>query len=579
MAGPPSKAERPILKSIFSSFGRRRTAAVAAAVLVIANVIGFGAYFSRHPAERPHAVPTTEATPSWRLEASSDTPDPTRRPNGRTQVEGATATAPVDPAEIVTPELLRAANRSPCAPDPSSKADVRQFGAKGNGRTDDTEAIQKANDAVAKRGGGRVVFPPGVYRAMGVQQDSCVEFTGSKYATLLHPDGTSPAAIIEGRLRSTDGSIARNSRVLTVESTRGIRPGVLVAIQAADGRSRLQRTKLSSSLTPYVKTITVQNTKGLQRGWRNYLYVENEVISYDGISGNNLLNVQRGLFGTPQTHHGAGRVVAQAQRMYAVVVRVTGKRITLDRPSSMRVQNADVKIGALGMSVVGLTLDGRRRPPGVADANPLPLSYQLSRWVTLRDSTIKNGDHGGVRFDMGTRDSVIEDNAFIDHGDAGDEMGSAIWLFRGATDNVVRGNAISGHTFTGVTVDDRTIHSTEFDAESNGNTIEDNTIDMPSFAPTKSAAIFIAGSSGCRVINNTTSNARTGVMVARSAQAPISSVAHQNSVRDNIFAGHNVAIYVSGSDNDFVRNEIRETQNAWKNSGQRNRFIDNTIIS
>src|SRR3954471_19014361 len=40
---------------------------------------------------------------------------------------------------------------------------VRDFGAKGDGRTKDHAAIQKAVDACAARGGGTVLVPPGTY--------------------------------------------------------------------------------------------------------------------------------------------------------------------------------------------------------------------------------------------------------------------------------------------------------------------------------------------------------------------------------------------------------------------------------
>ena len=41
--------------------------------------------------------------------------------------------------------------------------DVRQFGAKGDGKTLDTAAIQKALDECGKAGGGVVRFPAGTY--------------------------------------------------------------------------------------------------------------------------------------------------------------------------------------------------------------------------------------------------------------------------------------------------------------------------------------------------------------------------------------------------------------------------------
>ena len=51
------------------------------------------------------------------------------------------------------------------AESPSSAAvfDVRQFGAKGDGRTLDTSAIQEALDECGTAGGGAVRFPAGTY--------------------------------------------------------------------------------------------------------------------------------------------------------------------------------------------------------------------------------------------------------------------------------------------------------------------------------------------------------------------------------------------------------------------------------
>ena len=54
---------------------------------------------------------------------------------------------------------------------------VRQFGAKGDGTSDDTKAIQSAIDAAAARGGA-VFVPPGIYRSAELQMRPHVALTG-----------------------------------------------------------------------------------------------------------------------------------------------------------------------------------------------------------------------------------------------------------------------------------------------------------------------------------------------------------------------------------------------------------------
>ena len=67
------------------------------------------------------------------------------------------------------------------APATQTSADTvinaRQFGAKGDGKSDDTKSIQGAIDAAAARGGA-VFLPPGVYRAADLQMRPHVSLTG-----------------------------------------------------------------------------------------------------------------------------------------------------------------------------------------------------------------------------------------------------------------------------------------------------------------------------------------------------------------------------------------------------------------
>lgn len=521
------------------------------------------------------ATPVVE-TPSWRLESGSiGAPLASPRP-GPSASEAGISPSPYAEEEQVSDQMLLAASRSPCTDNPGVVADVRRYGAAGDGIADDTRAVQRASDAVEARGGGRVHFPAGVYKVMGAEQGSCVRLTGTG-ATLIHPDGRTGEPIIQSRLHTTTGSMARGSRVLRVASTRGIRPGVLVAVQAAGGPSRVQRTTLSRPLAPYVSTADLATTKGFQTRWRTMVFVGPELVTYSGVDGDALQNIHRAQAGTGQTYHDAGTMVAQAQRLYAVVVRVTSNRVILDRKAKVDVSGANVMTGSVGTSVDGLTFDGNRRPRGAA-TNPFPIDYRLARWAVVAGSTFRHGDHGGVSFDMGTRDSRIEGNYFTENGDPLHKLGAAIWLYRGATNNVVRGNTIRGRTFGGVMVDDRTEGATEFDADSNFNTIEANRIDLVGFADAPwNAGVVISGSSNNHVIFNVISNAHTGIMVGQVAQGPHPGPTYGNRVKSNRFTGHATGIHVTGSDNEFVRNRIAGSRRAAENGGRRNRFIDNVV--
>lgn len=63
--------------------------------------------------------------------------------------------------------------------------DVKQYGAKGDGRTKDTAAIQRAIDAAAKAGGGEVFLPAGVYLSGTLRMKNDIDFHVGPGARLL----------------------------------------------------------------------------------------------------------------------------------------------------------------------------------------------------------------------------------------------------------------------------------------------------------------------------------------------------------------------------------------------------------
>lgn len=82
-----------------------------------------------------------------------------------------------------------AAPKLTAPPNPSPRFDARAYGAKGDGTTKDTAAVQAAMDAAAKRGGGAVVLPPGKYLCGTIHLRSNVTLDLEAGATLLEsPD-------------------------------------------------------------------------------------------------------------------------------------------------------------------------------------------------------------------------------------------------------------------------------------------------------------------------------------------------------------------------------------------------------
>jgi polygalacturonase len=70
----------------------------------------------------------------------------------------------------------------------TNRYDVRSFGAKGNGQTLDTPAINKAIDAAARAGGGTVYFPAGKYLSVSIHLKSNIALYLDAGATLCAAD-------------------------------------------------------------------------------------------------------------------------------------------------------------------------------------------------------------------------------------------------------------------------------------------------------------------------------------------------------------------------------------------------------
>jgi polygalacturonase len=80
--------------------------------------------------------------------------------------------------------VMAAANGRP-APDAAHLFDVKSFGARGDGTTLDTNAINKAIDAAAAAGGGTVFFPAGNYLSVSIHLKSNIALYLDQGATIV----------------------------------------------------------------------------------------------------------------------------------------------------------------------------------------------------------------------------------------------------------------------------------------------------------------------------------------------------------------------------------------------------------
>lgn len=452
-------------------------------------------------------------------------------------------------------------------------ASVRDYGAAGDGFTNDTTAIQRANNAVAASGGGTVFFPAGVYIAAGVRQDSNVEFSGAGNATLKHPDGVSGRNIVESRVWAKKGWIVEGSSLLWMSDTTGVVPGAIVGVLGAGGASPVQTSTLSVPLTAVDPRLSVAQGNGWALG-PNYLLIDDEIVSYSAREYRTFTNLKRGVFGTGAGPHGKGARVSQLRALYARVVSVGNGWAQLDGVAVQGVQATNVFVGSINMTVRGLSLDGSKVPGG-STSNPFPLKYKLARWVTIEGNTIRNGDHGAISLDQGTSESSVTNNVLVDNGMPSARLGSAIWLYRGASDNVVGNNEIYGDSQDGVMVDDRSESATEWDAPANRNLILGNRIDIPP-AP-RSTGIWAVGSEDNVIEGNEIRSSERGISVTVSTQGTNPASARSTVVRSNVLTGHATGLWVTGSNNWFERNQIAATNRPIFARGSGNQYIENWV--
>ncbi|MBV9864123.1 MAG: right-handed parallel beta-helix repeat-containing protein [Abitibacteriaceae bacterium] len=117
------------------------------------------------------------------------------------------------------------------------KYDVRRFGAQGDGKTDDTRAVQTAIDAALKAGGGHIHFPAGQYRitrSLRFASLERVDVTGvGGSSTLLH-ENDEPLLLWPEGVSCREVSV----RHLRVQSTKNDKSSASAVIACLGGVER-----------------------------------------------------------------------------------------------------------------------------------------------------------------------------------------------------------------------------------------------------------------------------------------------------------------------------------------------------
>lgn len=458
---------------------------------------------------------------------------------------------------------------------PPGWIDVTAAGARPNDGLDDTDSIRRAVDLISPSG-GIVFFPQGEYIASPVVLGSDVTLVGSERAVIRHPDGVTSSNVFESATHAVAAATVAGKRTISVSDTSSIRRGTVVGIAAAGGPSRVQTHELAESIRANDVTIELTDVSGLPTSNSTFMYLQNEVISYDSIEGRTLQGVSRGRLGTLARPHKSGTILAGATAYVGEVTRVSGKEVSVRTPIHQTIRGADMIVGSRRVGLVGLTIDGSRQTQAPSPGNPYPIKMRFSRWATVRDVAFPSGDHGGLSLADGTRDSQVISNTFLDQGWPQQDLGSAIWLFRRVRRSRIVGNTVGGDTFHGITLDDRTQTFSGWDGASGGNLIMSNALTSTA-AGSGNSGIMVAGSGGNIILGNSVSGVTSGIGIVES-QGTYPAGAQHNMVGTNRVRATTSCLRVSSSNNYFRNNMLEHCDYSVFDTGIGNIFKNNQVL-
>ncbi|WP_085058381.1 BppU family phage baseplate upper protein [Staphylococcus haemolyticus] len=359
--------------------------------------------------------------------------------------------------EDFTPEQLDGLKGEPGQ---STFINAEDFGASPNADWNtNKEAIQKAIDKANALGGGTVSLSPGVYVVKGLEISSNVVIN-SDGVTFKSPDGVAPD-IIKSKTYNTKATVNDDMMSLTLSDTTGLLKGAVIAIRGAGGVHYSQKTTLTDDIDAKQTTgIKLSDSYGFIGS--GHLFIENEIISYSGITNNELTGVVRGLFGTTPVAHTNGVTVGTAMRFYTEVSEINGNTVTVTDKIPLSLTDTDVTYGVINPKIQNIKFDGNRVRGG-APTEVHPIKFELTRYGLIENVTVQNGE-SGIMARNGNFDLLIQNPVFIDCSVVENSFGSGGWLFRANRRCKYSNVTAIGKMWTGVYFDDRTSVGLEWDA-------------------------------------------------------------------------------------------------------------------
>lgn len=205
---------------------------------------------------------------------------------------------------------------------------------------------------------------------------------------------------------------------------------------------------------------------------------------------------------------GAGHTYdGNAMVLYTTVVSVSGTTVTVADALQATVTGATCTFGAVGVSVVGGTLDGSRTD-GVLGNQPFPIILDHAVGCQLVGQTITSGQHGAVMLRNGSVDNDIVELAASDCGQPSEGLGAIVWMFRGAQRNTLARSTLGGSSFHGVVIDDRTTGFSVYDGPCDGNRVTRTSVTLPRYAD--NYGVLVNGSSHNQIVATDVTGPRVG---------------------------------------------------------------------